>query len=232
MAVGIVNRGSLSERWNGSSWSIEPVPLAPTGGPSGLFGVTCRSAEDCTAVGAYIVGDDDHQPLVEHWNGTAWAPTPTPAADELSQLVSVSCPSVTSCIAVGSSPVDEGPPLPLAEAWNGTSWTIQPAAPHPDAYAQFNSVSCTSARSCIAVGLACTSLNACTPLGQQGFRALAERWNGTKWTVLTMPSPASTDLESVSCTSWRACSAVGRGRSALVAERWNGTKWTRESIPG
>jgi hypothetical protein len=232
MAVGTVNGGNLAERWNGKRWSIVPVPVPAGTIPEGVDTVSCRSASNCMAFAEYDTAGDFHELLAEHWNGTAWTFQPTPAVPETSDLTSASCPSATACLAVGLAPQGEGPPLPLAMAWNGTNWRILPTAPHPDAYAQFSGVSCASARSCIAVGLACTSLDTCTVQGSRGIRALAERWNGASWTILRTPEPADAELDSVSCTSVRACTAVGHGKSGLLAERWDGKKWKRQGIPG
>jgi hypothetical protein len=62
-------------------------------------------------------------------------------------------------------------------------------------------------------------------------RTLAERWNGTTWTVQPTPSLANSSLRSVSCSSDTACTAVGYYKDAgavtrTLAERWNGTSWT------
>jgi hypothetical protein len=92
-------------------------------------------------------------------------------------------------------------------------------------------VSCTSARACIAVG---SSGNSAT--GTQ--LTLAERWNGTTWTVQSTPNPDGTNfnLAGVACTSSDACTAVGsytnaQGSSATLVERWNGRSWTIQSAP-
>jgi eukaryotic-like serine/threonine-protein kinase len=92
-------------------------------------------------------------------------------------------------------------------------------------------VSCTSPTGCIAVG---TSGN-----GTTVATSLAERWNGTNWTIQQTPGPpgmTSSSLYSVSCTSPDACIAVGNFRRSGVteplAESWNGTKWALLQAPG
>ncbi len=65
---------------------------------------------------------------------------------------------------------------------------------------------------------------------------LAERWDGTSWTVQPTPSPGQNDnLTSVSCTSDIACTAAGyennAGTQVTLAERWDGTSWTVEPTP-
>ena len=50
------NDVTLAERWNGSSWKIQPTPN-PTGqAASVLSGVSCTAATACTAVGDYYYG--------------------------------------------------------------------------------------------------------------------------------------------------------------------------------
>src|SRR5215475_10888739 len=75
-AVGITASRSgaqtaLAERWNGSSWQLQPTPNLSQGG--GLNGVSCSSASACTAVGASGAG-----PLAERWDGARWSIQATP----------------------------------------------------------------------------------------------------------------------------------------------------------
>src|SRR6185437_12661913 len=141
---------TLAERWNGTSWSIQPTPDQPGGDGSSLLGVSCTSAGACTAVGYYYnPGSNTTSTLAEAWNGTSWAiqPTPRHATTVFQDLDAVSCTSPTACIAVGSVGYDT-----LAEMWNGTAWALQ-RTPHPGRGAEgLLGVSCTSASACTAVG--------------------------------------------------------------------------------
>ncbi|MGI8682705.1 MAG: hypothetical protein ACR2JO_11380 [Mycobacteriales bacterium] len=68
---------------------------------------------------------------------------------------------------------------------------------------------------------------------------LAERWNGTSWTVQSTPNPIggeNVNLTGVSCASTTVCTAVGQyfgphGRDLTLAERWNGGRWTIQPTP-
>jgi hypothetical protein len=68
---------------------------------------------------------------------------------------------------------------------------------------------------------------------------LAERWNGTAWTIQPTPNPTdarSSHLDAVSCTTLTACTAVGgyagsSDTSLTLAEAWNGTTWTIQPTP-
>jgi hypothetical protein len=91
--------------------------------------------------------------------------------------------------------------------------------------------------------VSCTTASACTAVGQSNGMPVAERWNGTSWTVQTPPTPSgavSAALYSVSCTTSAACTAVGysgNGSSpsiygdAPLAESWNGSTWTLQTAP-
>ncbi len=85
------------------------------------------------------------------------------------------------------------------------------------------SVACTSAGDCVAVGVAHVGTTNQTPL--------AERWNGSAWSV--MPGASSSGPQpyyvGVACASTM-CVAVGLDQVGSVshprAERWNGTAWS------
>jgi hypothetical protein len=222
----------LAETWDGTSWSLhEPATPASAKDRTLLEQVSCTSSTACTAVGSYVNSSGVTEPLAERWDGTTWTiqATPVPAGATGTALFGVSCPSATACTAVGlfhNGAVTE----PLAETWNGTSWTVQePPAVGEATFNKLNEISCTSPTECTAVGYSFK-----TP----EYEPLAERWNGTAWSIQTTPAPATADgmtqLESVSCASPEACVAVGWFGSSNfnkpLAERWNGAAWTLEEL--
>ena len=156
----------------------------------------------------------------------AWSITPSPNPQvPTGQLFWVSCPAADSCMAVGTYVKASGIGVNLAEQWNGTSWRILPT-PNPSGIALSGllGVACTSSSACMAVGSSATTAGA--------PRALAERWNGARWSIQTTPSPAGgSALNGVSCTSASACTAVGSSAAGTLAERWNGTRWTIQTTP-
>src|SRR5437764_13699247 len=83
-AVGSYYTGStyqtLIERWNGGTWGIFPSANGSTTRFNVLYGVTCTTGSDCWAVG-YQGNQFGDQTLVEHWDGTSWAVTPSPNTD-------------------------------------------------------------------------------------------------------------------------------------------------------
>jgi hypothetical protein len=233
-------QATLAERWNGTSWAIQPTPNV-TGGPSALNGVSCTSATACTAVGNYTNEDGIHVALAERWNGSTWTvqftPSPTGSPFNHSDLDGVSCTSATACTAVGSYINEDGTRVTLAERWNGAGWAIQPTpnptgAQYPWLNRSLKGISCTSATACTAVG------NYTTTGGAQV--TLAERWNGNSWAIQTTPVPTDayqqSYLEEISCASATACTAVGyyvNGSLAreTLADGWNGATWTLQPTP-
>jgi len=105
-STSLIRRAShltLAERWNGTSWAVQPTPNLTGATQSELSGVSCASTRACSAVGYYYNSSGDLVTLAERWNGTSWAvqPTPNPTGAMQSELWGVSCPSASACSAVG-----------------------------------------------------------------------------------------------------------------------------------
>lgn len=144
MAVGIAATSALAESWNGSNWTVQPVPVPAGGSGANLASVSCTATDDCHAVGYYVTGTGQDQPLAEAWNGTAWAVQHAPPHLGGGELNGVSCTSAAACTAVGGG-------AGLAEVWNGSRWAVQRTA-SPAGHNLFESVSCVAASNCTAVG--------------------------------------------------------------------------------
>jgi hypothetical protein len=226
-AVGSYTDGSgaeltLAEAWNGATWVIETTPNAAGALGSELFGVSCTSSTDCTAVGSYTDSSGVEVTLADAWNGTDWATqkTPNPAGSQDNQLSGVSCTAATSCTAVGQDLSGTGVQVTLADAWNGTTWATE-KTPNPTG-SEVNQLS----------GVSCTSSTACTAVGSSDGTTLPEAWNGTKWAIETSPNPPGSEdnqLSGVSCNSSTACTAVGSSEEVALSESWNGTTWVIET---
>jgi hypothetical protein len=217
--------GTLTERWDGTRWSILPTPTSNSSGAF-LNAVSCTSPNACTAVGNSAAG----VVMAERWNGKSWSiqPMPAPADAASSFLNGVSCTSAKACTAVGtwfdSSGNDAGT---VAERWNGTAWVLEPSPGSHRPNYFLGAVSCTSASACTAVGNTDTGL-------------LAVRWNGATWTRQSPVTPSGTEGDffgSVSCSTPSACTAVGVTFGpggfppSTIAERWDGTRWSVEPTP-
>src|SRR5947209_5810846 len=114
-----------------SGWSIEHTPNRKGVSNTQLLGVSCASTSACTAVGAYFTGMSPRM-LAERWNGTKWSIQSTPNPKGVVGIIGlfgVSCASANACTAVGY--YYNGTIYPtLAERWNGTKWSIQ-STPNP-----------------------------------------------------------------------------------------------------
>jgi hypothetical protein len=86
---------TLTERWNGTSWSVFASPTPPGATYGVLSGVSCQPGS------CYAVGTDGYT-LIEHWDSAKWSIAAPPPGGSQSQLGQVSCPSTTSCYAVGN----------------------------------------------------------------------------------------------------------------------------------
>jgi hypothetical protein len=217
-----------------AGWSIQPSPNPAGTIDAELASVACTSARACISVGHFTSGDRELT-LAERWNGTSWALQATPNApgtkDDI--LSGVSCAGAT-CTAVGYSFTTHFAQRPLAEVWNGTTWTVQPtpSPAGPSGGAGLDAVSCTAPDSCMAVG-------GFSRNGSAQSQPLAERWNGSAWTVVPAPNPHAengSSLVGVSCTAASACTAGGDFDYADVAQsifalRWNGATWAMQKQP-
>jgi hypothetical protein len=218
-----------------ASWRVIPSP-----GDGALGAISCVSTNACFAVGVQADHGGRTPPhggvaLAERWNGTNWTiqRTPVPAGSTVSELLDVTCTSRSFCIAVGTfSSTPRQAPNALVERWDGSRWSIQRV---PKRF--------------FASGVSCTSTVACTAVGggpytdgivdsNFGFRAVVERWNGSRWTMQQTPKLGLVGLAAVSCTSATACVAVGQRSSAsdtmgnvTLAERWNGSRWSIQKTP-
>jgi len=226
--------GTFAENWNGTTWSVQTTPNPSGATHSVLDAVSCTSSTECTAVGSYEEGAGKAFTLAERWNGTEWVieTTPSPSKGQATKLTDVSCTAPTSCMASGFyyllTPTGEVEIDPMAQQWNGTEWTLQ-VVPKPieKRGASLGAISCTSSTTCTATGHYETGAL---------DRTLAERWNGTEWTIQSTPNPSGTNsLNSVSCSSATACTATGvtylSKEIFTLAEAWNGTEWVIQTMP-
>ena len=148
---------TLAERWNGSTWAVQPTPNPAGAARSVLVAVSCSSPSACTAVGDYPspAGAGALVAFAERRNGANWTieSTPAPAGATSDSLQGVSCPSTSNCAAVGSYEDSSGVRRTLAEQWNGTSWVLQ-STPNPP-----------GGVSVVLYGLACPTPGVCTAVG-------------------------------------------------------------------
>ncbi len=207
---------TLTEVWDGTTWSIVPSPDGSTG-YNLLSSISCTGVNSCIATG-YDDNSVAFQTLIESWDGSSWSIVPSPdqsngGATANNFLEGVSCTGASSCMAAGfyyMNQYQDG--RSLMESWDGTSWTIDPSPNQGTGYNDVGAVSCTGSSNCVAVG----SSND-TPSGTPSANeTLIESWDGTSWTLTPSPSLHSTDngLAAVSCSGPSTCSAVGTHTNA------------------
>jgi hypothetical protein len=235
---------TLTEHWNGTSWTIVTSRNSSATQHNVLNGVTCASASQCWAVGDYFNGTV-YQTLIEQWNGSAWTIVTSPNTDttQSNYLNSVTCASASDCWAVGDYIVTDilGDQFAqtLVEQWNGSAWTIVTSpntitvAGNALASNVLYGVTCDSASQCWAVG---NSDNGNSFVGEP-LQTLIEHWNGSSWTIVTSPNngTATNLLYGVTCVSASQCLSVGFYYNGSVfqtlIEQWNGSAWTIVTSP-
>src|SRR5205085_10551419 len=115
--------------------------------------------------------------------------------------------SASGCWAVGYYQTSDTIFQTLIEHWNGTSWNI------------VTSPNTTPTRTNVLYGVTCVSASDCWAVGDYDAndgitntdQALSEHWDGTSWTVVSLPNanPAQSNfLRSVACVSTSDCWAV------------------------
>lgn len=232
---GIGPGSTLSERWNGRSWSAQRAPNATGANVSRLSGISC-AAGHCVTVGDASTGDGPYlqrRDLALHYSGK-WLihGVPTPPGHSNSSLSAVSCVTTNSCVAVGS----QSKPgccqvLLFDERWDGHTWRLDPIPQPPGALdGELSAIFCVSSTRCFGVGSA------------QGAdhhnRPLTEIWDGTRWTIESSPDGASgaeNYLNAIACRSATDCTAVGdyyndqTSTGGTLIEHWNGADWSVQS---
>ncbi len=227
----------LIVHWDGTAWTRVPSP-----GPTSLY-ITLNSLSMDSATDGWATGSVFHvhtsttTGLEMHWNGTSWQQVTALPAFIFSGVKSLSPSDAT---AVGDDRTAMHTYKPAAFAWNGTSWALTAFLPTPSgvpaSHAGVSSLSAPSATGMWAIGSDYTT---------QRSNNLAWHWDGTRWTVLTPPSPGVpligvSGLTGVDAFSPADVWAVGFAATKncaynciyqTVAVHWNGTKWTRVATP-
>ncbi len=247
MSVGEYKSGSLglyqslAERWNGSEWLYKPTLSEKT--TVGLSGTSCSSSTSCEAVGRYLNSSGYNVTLAEKWTGSEWKLQSTPNPGGGGALTGISCTSASECTAVGFYMYSVSETKTLAMRWNGTSWETQTTPNGAGSkLTELTGVSCTNffvlgvmKKECIASGYAKNLLGA--------YEAIAERWNGSEWTLKTLPKPEEAQKASyllgVSCATSSECEGVGYYEDSskvdvALTEKWSGyygTTWSVQSAP-
>jgi hypothetical protein len=237
--TGFAHTDPLTAHWDGTSWSIVPTADVTGGSKSSLFGVANLGGGNAWAVGRSETG----RALIEHWDGSAWSivPAPNPVVPAgmtftTSTLSAISARSANDIWAVGSFSAGKGAQsnsFTLTMHWNGSAWKIVPS-PNPGTPSAINGVGQTlsgvveiSPTDAWAVGNTIDTVSG----SFQPDKPIALHWNGTAWSLTTVPNQNGHGLlSSVTASSPTSVWAAGAADGTSVLH-WNGTSWTPETIP-
>jgi hypothetical protein len=216
---------TLTEHWNGSSWTAVPSPNP--GISNHLFGVDAVSPTNIWAVGDVSSGTGT-QTLILHWNGTSWKQVPSLSPGSFNRLVGTRVVSASDVWAVGFFSRGTGDKT-LILHWNGTSWKQVPSPSRggPGSDDDLFSVAALARSNAWAVGEIFTGGKSTT---------LILHWNGSKWARVPSPSPGhSNELFGVDATSPRNAWAVGLATNGAANQtlvlHWNGSRWNQVASP-
>lgn len=211
---------AVASSWDGDLWTDLSTKNVQLAYDTDLRDVSCVGGSFCVAAGTYGGGA---LPLLEMWDGEAWrADLPIRAVREGTGepdgeqpiMRGVSCTSSASCVAVGGTYHNA-----VAEIWNGQTWNRRdlrvPKDTREGGSTQLDSVSCITARFCVAVGE--------HEFVSGDANALLATWNGTSWRRLD--SRRFGGFHHIACVSKRRCVIVASGSGGLVTTTWNGEKF-------
>ena len=225
--LGMATIQPFAEHWDGSQWK-----LVPLNGP-GIGRLDAVSAHDSDDV--WMVGTGDGGPFgyphafIEHWDGSHIqrvkpANLTTAKVNELTSIAVIASDDVW---AVGEHGRAGFTNLPLIERYDGTSWSVVSGDPSVGSTANLTGVDGTSSHDAWTVGWDVQP-------GDQTISALAEHWDGSRWTTSPTVTPGySSNLTSVSVVSTDDVWAVGtwarseqNQRSRPLIEHWDGHSWS------
>ncbi|HMD89019.1 MAG TPA: hypothetical protein VKF38_07640 [Anaerolineaceae bacterium] len=201
---------TLTEHWNGSSWSIISSPSPGTYNGNDLYAVAAVSTNDVWAVGWYQSGQTGQigGALTLHWDGTSWTVVPNPGTTTLYAIKAVSSNDVW---AFG---------VQVILHWNGSNWSNVsfPLLPGSGNTYYFRGASGTSANDIWAVGFRQWPYN-------EGYlnAPITYHWDGTSWSLVYNAGTPYQYLWAVSALAPNDVWAVGDNGQM---QHWNGAAWS------
>ena len=247
---GFNGSGSLVEHWDGNSWTVVTSPngvLPSFNFYNVLLGVSGSAANDVWAVGwnGYLLQPSLHRPTIQHWNGTSWSLTPVPAIGDNAQNIVVQAVTArTPGDAWATGFYSDGPDAPITHPftlhWDGTHWNKVDAA-EVTLGGTVNRVNLQAVKAIAANDV--WTVGNILYVDDQGAgqsQAIIEHWDGTRWSVVTSPSPSATattltGIAAASATDIWAAGTTGSPESGgardPLLEHWDGTQWTAVSAP-
>ena len=173
---------------------------------------------------------------IEHWTGKSWSRTPSPTpvlpggALDTTQPAAISFDRASDGWFAGTS---NG--TPLAAHWDGSRWSLSPVL---DPVATYQvSAGQTAAALASASSVAAVSPDDAWLAGNlSSGGSFLERWNGSTWSLVSIPDLQDLDLTSLSAISasdvWAAGSTSdSSGDQIPAALHWDGHAWSLERAP-
>lgn len=210
-------------------WKTPTAVLPPSDATSNasdavsIYGVSCATAGNCSAVGTYYDKANNLQSFVKGEVGGRWLasskivlPTNALASNQSSLVHSISCRAVGACSAVGTYATNAGPSANIegfvADEVNGRWLTarelVLPAGVRGNPNVTLNQVACTSDGNCSAVGSYIDPENITHALVANEIK---RAWRPA--TRLSLPGNASAysgaSLSELTCVASGVCDAVG-----------------------
>ncbi|MEQ4210436.1 hypothetical protein [Actinopolymorpha sp. B9G3] len=150
-AVGDYDEGdmvmrTLTEHWDGTSWTVVPSPTRRDGALLGS--VAADSATEAWAVG-YAYGPTHLELLAQRWDGSSWQVSTTPTFDGMdATFADVALRGPDDVWAVGGQGTDT-----LIAHWDGLTWTVVPGVDPGTVGSSLTAVTAVPASTCLwAVG--------------------------------------------------------------------------------
>lgn len=222
---------STVDQWDGADWNQQQIAAPANSTSAGVSAVTGLSTTNVYAAGSYTPSSSGTaEPLIEHWNGSAWSVSAAPVLTTGSgNLTGVAASAAADVWAVGAN-VQGANQVGLTEHWNGTAWAQVPTA-NPTSHTTLAAVAAVSPTSAWLVGSSLPNS------GGSVSTAFIQHWDGTSWTVAPSPAlPSNSQLVAVNALSASNVWAVGQttaasGATKTVTEHYDGTSWTLVPSP-
>ena len=218
---------TMAAQYNGTNWVLTATGNVGAGNNS-LRAVAAISSSDIWAVGFSRPDNNtatNHQPLIEHYNGTSWSVVSSPAppiGDD--ELIAVAATAPNDVWAVGIQGFNT-----LIEHYDGTAWTIKTSPNQVGAENILYGVTALSTTAAWAVG---------AWLDTAGhWHNLLEHWDGTNWSLGSVPDVTGGvndnylfSVSAVSATNIWVGGAVYAPNSSFtpgntLVEHWDGSQW-------